>query len=162
MFSFPGSQATVGGCQTIPDAWQEVKPYRGSLSDGSSLALHAVKNTRLPLECHMPERKKYYGDIVVIKLFPGFLSLSRGQSCFSASAVALPLDYTSPNSYMCRVQGCFLRRLTLIRETDFDLGCKKMGFEWEKKKGTNIFCVLRTLWSLSRELQSRWRANFRP
>lgn len=32
MLRLPGSQARVGSCQTIPDAWQEVGPYRGSLS----------------------------------------------------------------------------------------------------------------------------------
>lgn len=29
MLCLPGSWNAVGGCQTIPDAWQEVKPYRG-------------------------------------------------------------------------------------------------------------------------------------
>ena len=49
-----------------------------------NLASQAVRNTRLPLECHMPDRKeKYYRDrLLSYPLFPGFLSLLSGQGCF--------------------------------------------------------------------------------
>lgn len=46
-----------------------------------NLASQAVRNTRLPLECHMPDRKqKYYRDRLLSYLFPGFISLLSGQS----------------------------------------------------------------------------------
>lgn len=95
MFSLPGSQATVGGCQTIPAAWQEARSTQGqSVGHSEDSASHAVKNSRLSLECHMPVRQRSKIEKYIPTIGTGYWVISYFlplRLCWDAGVFFIPL-----------------------------------------------------------------------